>query len=343
MLKREQSIEGNNNLQAGRDINLYGNSYTDVKEIALDIFRSQLPYLTQKASDKAWERVEPVLNEILVQIHQKKPEAINEFAEPEVQYMLGNAMKTAGSTDDDVVCDVLVQLAVDHVLSEGKSYERIVDEQAIEMLQKINRGILKSLQEAAIWTQNYSCRWINANSIIQCLRKCCYFSYEDYLEFIGCIVKKDNLDLRTLFEQNFLNFYCSKVRELYGYFFHGSSSEIKKIVEKHFGSIDSCEVIDKIYNFIYPDRYFPENKKTYYPFFSDDCWEDAIMRELPYHFFHREDIVSFISEAFYSENQIFELISNVASFPPYFNKEVFKYSLTPIGRRLAQSFSALLV
>lgn len=323
--------------------NYYDLDIEKAEKIIEEIFQKRLPYFTEIAEQTARERVKPVAEKIIWKILQQKPEAINEFAEPEVQYMLSSAMKTASSTDDDVVCDVLVQLAVDHVLSEGKSYERIVDEQAIEMLQKINRGILKSLQEAAIWTQNYSCRWINANSIIQCLRKCCYFSYEDYLEFIGCIVKKDNLDLRTLFEQNFLNFYCSKVRELYGYFFHGSSSEIKKIVEKHFGSIDSCEVIDKINNFIYPDRYFPENKKTYYPFFSDDCWEDAIMRELPYHFFHREDIVSFISEAFYSENQIFELISNVASFPPYFNKEVFKYSLTPIGRRLAQSFSALLV
>ena len=96
-LKSEQSVEGDNNLQAGRDINQYGISYADAKEIAMDIYRNELPYLTKLASDKAWERVEPVLNEILAQIHQKKPEAINEFAEPEVQYMLGSAMKTASS------------------------------------------------------------------------------------------------------------------------------------------------------------------------------------------------------------------------------------------------------
>lgn len=138
MLKSDQSIDGNNNNQAGRDINQYGISYADAKEIALDIYRNELPYLTKLAADEAWKRVEPVLNEILAQIHQKKPEAINAFAEPEVQYMLGSTMKTASSTDDSVVHDTLVQLAVDHVLSEGRSYERIIDEQAIETLQKMN-------------------------------------------------------------------------------------------------------------------------------------------------------------------------------------------------------------
>ncbi len=154
MLKSEQSVEGNNNLQAGRDINQYGISYADAKEIALDIYRNQLPYMTKLASDKAWERVEPVLNKIFAQIHQKKPEAINEFTEPEVQYMLGSAMKTASSTDDSVVHETLVQLAVDHVLSEGRSYDRIVGQQAIEELQKMNRNILRSLQELAFWTVN---------------------------------------------------------------------------------------------------------------------------------------------------------------------------------------------
>ena len=32
-LKSEQSVEGDNNLQAGRDINQYGISYADAKEI----------------------------------------------------------------------------------------------------------------------------------------------------------------------------------------------------------------------------------------------------------------------------------------------------------------------
>ena len=62
-----------------------------------------------------------------------------------MQYMLGSAMKTASSTDDSVVHDTLVQLAVEHVLSEERSYDRIVDGQAIEVLQKNNRDVLSEL------------------------------------------------------------------------------------------------------------------------------------------------------------------------------------------------------
>lgn len=188
MLKNEQSVEGDNNLQAGRDINQYGISYADAKEIALDIYRNELPYLTKLASDKACERVEPVLNEILVQIHQKKPEAINEFAEPEVQYMLGSAMKTASSTEDHVVHDTLVQLAVDHVLSKGKSYERIVDEQAIEVLQKMNREILTNLQQISFWNGTFP--FVNSDNILTYPLKPFLFEKKEILLINKCIEEK---------------------------------------------------------------------------------------------------------------------------------------------------------
>ena len=329
MLKSEQSVEGNNNLQAGRDINQYGISYADAKEIALDIYRNELPYLTKLASDKAWERVEPVLNEILAQIHQKKPEAINEFAEPEVQYMLGSAMKTASSTDDSVVHDTLVQLAVEHVLSEERSYDRIVDGQAIEVLQKMNRDVLRSLQELAFW--NMDCRFISEKNIREYLTYGQYpYKYANYLNTIGCAKP---IDAAYYFENESTQheLAATKIQEIYGKYLHVDVSRMEDIATTIFE-----QVVDK--------KVFMEFFKT-----CDDRnsrWVDCLRTILlPYapKFNNLLDKYSLISEfrdkAFSSIEEIILLIKHEAR---RINFNLFDYELTPIGYCLQHHLPALI-
>lgn len=334
MLKSEQSVEGNHNIQAGRDINQYGISYADAKEIALDIYRNELPYLTKLASDKAWERVEPVLNEILAQIHQKKPEAINEFAEPEVQYMLGSAMKTASSTEDSVVHDTLVQLAVDHVLSEGRSYERIVDQQAIEVLQKMNRDILKSLQELAFW--NTKCEFVNQSNILDFLYKYHYpAAYLHYLESIGCV--KYNIQSNLNYPETRIGYtheiLASKIYDLYGIYFHHGVSKMAEEASSFLGA----EFSEKFFNDLLTNfQYAKENWITY--LFNAFLPKVRLCREdIIYHWVTEV----FINKAFLSVENI--KVKLLIPKRVVFNTQILDYSLTPLGDRIRNYLPWLLV
>lgn len=358
MLKSEQSVEGNNNLQAGRDINQYGISYADAKEIALDIYRNQLPYMTKLASDKAWKRVEPVLNEILAQIHQKKPEAINEFAEPEVQYMLGSAMKTASSTDDHVVHDTLVRLAVDHVLSEERSYDRIVDEQAIEALQKMNQKILKSLQELAFWNHLFTA--VDEENIIEYLSKDYGFAYSEHLELSGCIVKTKSTDLERLARFSFATMSIDKkfdlIRKKYGFFFHSNKTDIKKYAKRYINERfqnDICElVISKInqYPKVLQNKNLmcvPEPDILYFDIDSD-YWDLSIVNALESAFsgqLKKERIQKFVSKIFFSRKQIEESIikTNKQIENTIINDFIFCYNITKLGRCIAKHLPNLLI
>ena len=203
MMKSDQTLEGDNSNQAGRDIHVINNDYAPdierAEKILEEIFQKKLPYFTEIAEQTARERVKPVAEEMVRKILQQKPEAINAFAEPAVQYMLGSTMKTASSTDDSVIRDTLIQLAVDHVLSEERSYDRIVDEQPIDVPQKMNRDILKSLQELAFW--NTKCAFVTKDNIINFLTKGIYtFDYGTHLESIGCakLNSKNTVDKKLM-------------------------------------------------------------------------------------------------------------------------------------------------
>ena len=341
-LKSEQSVEGDNNLQAGRDINQYGISYADAKEIAMDIYRNELPYLTKLASDKAWERVEPVLNEILAQIHQKKPEAINEFAEPEVQYMLGSAMKTASSTDDSVVHDTLVQLAVDHVFSKGRSYDRIIAEQPMEILQKMNRDILKSLQELAFW--NVKCSFVADYNIINLLTKGIYsFDYGTYLESIGCaklnskniVERKANLSSSDV-KLRYLQVQSKQMYKIYGIYFHVDISKIealsvelfrKKISKEDFSwiikSIENQKISLQMFTSSMPYTWIAEvaYKLLCLEVIDEKELSNALDISIPKMFYSREDILALITK---KQHQY--------AVNPY----IFDYDLTPVGYKIQE-------
>lgn len=360
MLKSDQSIEGNNNNQAGRDINHYGISYADAKEIAMDIYRNELPYLTTLASDKAWKRVEPMLNEILDQIHQKKPEAINEFAEPEVQYMLGSAMKTASATDDSVVHDTLVQLAVEHVLGEERSYKRIIDQQAINVLQKMNRDILRSLQEVAFW--NTPCAFVTEDNIIEYISKYSFkLFYPEHLESIGCISVAD--DIRTVSPRATTRLKSSigsrnediqirahRIREIYGMYFHIESSKVKEISNYIFHK----EMDENTFNSMIKRTVHDMSRPHYLSDWQDtivfDLWKlmgyttnfnDMVFLMKNEHLFRK-----FISQVFYSEDEIYGIMrSNDPLIPfsrPFIDRDILDYALTPVGYALQKFLPPLL-
>lgn len=337
MLKSDQTLEGNNSNQAGRDMHIINNYYDldieKAEKIIEEIFQKRLPYFTEIAEQTARERVKPVAEKIIWKILQQKPEAINEFAEPEVQYMLSSAMKTASSTDDDVVCDVLVQLAVDHVLSEERSYERIVDEQAIEMLQKMNREILQSLQELAFWT--IKCNFITEKNIkIYIKRGAFRCHHRTYLESIGC-VKLNSSD-------EHLQDPAHRIYQIYGAYLHPPSYHVERISTKLFRRTISKEDFMCIVKAI-------ENEKLSLETFADQdlySWKMDVGHHLIMLGIIEEQNIfkvvnDIIPKIFYPEKEICTWIEKREDiYKP--NGFLLRYGLTPIGFKIQEYLPPLI-
>lgn len=265
-----------------------------------------------------------MLNKIWAQIHQKKPEAINEFAEPEVQYMLGNAMKTAGSTDDSVIHDVLVQLAVDHVLSEKRSHDRIINEQVIDTLQKMNGEMLICLQKIAFWQRLYA--FINPSNVIKLAKTAtqCSSRYIGYLESINCISHKRYDFYGTTPSEELTN--------IFGIYFHVDFNEMDKLSMKILGK----PLANRVKNLI--DFYSINKPKGA----ITRCWKDFLKEELSRDFKGssksiEKKIDRFISLAFDSEETIKEKYEIAEK-----NLLVLNYELTYKGFKLASALPDLL-
>lgn len=352
MLKNEQSVDGDNNNQAGRDIHVTNNYYDlateEAEKICEEIFQKRLPYFTEVAEQTARKRIKPVAEKIILEILQQKPEAINEFAEPEVQYMLGSTMKTASSTDDSVIHDTLVQLAVNHVLSKKRSYDRIIDEQAIDVLQKMNRDILKSLQELAFW--NVKCSFVADYNIVNFLTKGIYaFDYGTYLESIGCakLNSKNIVDKKTDSSSSdvnlrYLQIQSKQIHKIYGMYFHVDISEIetlsaklfkKKISKEDFSwiikSIENQKINLQTFTSLAPYTWTAEvaYKLLGLEVIDQKELSNALDISIPQMFYSREDILTLITKK--------QRRYNV-------NPYIFDYDLTPVGYKIQECLPCLL-
>ena len=100
---------GNNstNLQGKEIVINQGISYSDAKEIALDVFKLNFLQLKKEAADIAQNRAEEITEDFLSHLNERNPEAINEFEQPAMQDALFTAQKEYAKSGDKELGDLL--------------------------------------------------------------------------------------------------------------------------------------------------------------------------------------------------------------------------------------------
>ncbi len=126
--------------------NYYGLSYFDTKELILDVYRSNAYRLAQEAADIAEARVMRVVNKLLEQIYHLKPEAINTFNEPIIQYMLANLTKIAASNPTDEFDSLTIKLAIEYITANDDGIDKLMINEALKILSKTSREVLVHIQ-----------------------------------------------------------------------------------------------------------------------------------------------------------------------------------------------------
>jgi hypothetical protein len=119
-------------------VNQYtGLSYSDAREIALDVFRSNFYQLSGEAETIARHRVEEFTEELLKRLQTKHDSLLNSMKDPDMQYALYTAQKEYARKGDKNLSNILVDILVDRAAINERSLMQIVLNESLETVPKL--------------------------------------------------------------------------------------------------------------------------------------------------------------------------------------------------------------
>lgn len=195
----QNSGDNSQNLQAGRDIIISGLSYTEtkdlVKEEAQKVFIQNSLVLAEEAYKIVLERSKELLDNFLIKLEGKRPEAITSMKDPGMQYSLFNAQKEYSKTGDKDLASLLEDILVERAQNPKRDLMQIVLDECVSVAPKLTPDQFDSLSLIFIlrYTINYSITTIE-NLIVHIIQFILPFqsgirneqSRYQHLEFSSC-------------------------------------------------------------------------------------------------------------------------------------------------------------
>lgn len=144
--RTQQSGDSSKNYQAGRDIVVQqGISYTEAREIAMDVFQAALPQLRAQARAIAEERAEEITDKFLTRLDTEERDTFSSLADPDVQVSLAEMQKGYARTGDEELKESLVELLVRRVGEKTGSLRSIALNEAIASTPKLTEEQRKAI------------------------------------------------------------------------------------------------------------------------------------------------------------------------------------------------------
>lgn len=146
---QSQSQDGTGNaLQAGNDINLtlnHGMSYSDVRDIALDVVKANLQEFKGQAMQIALDRAEAVTEKFLHKLQDEYPKGLQQAQTPDFQDALFTVQKEYAKAGDEELGDLLVDLLVDRTKQAGRNLMQLVLNEALHTAPKLPAAHIATL------------------------------------------------------------------------------------------------------------------------------------------------------------------------------------------------------
>lgn len=172
-----------------------GLNYSEVKDIALDVFNSNFLQLSKEALNTAVQRVEEITNNFIERLKKDKPDSLESVNDPGFQSALYEVQKNYAKTGDKDMADVLVDILVDRVEHKERDLKQIVLDESINVIPKLTSSQLDTL--TIIFLLKYSVNYgvVNIDTLKQYLTNNIKpftdnlskeNSLYQHLEFAGC-------------------------------------------------------------------------------------------------------------------------------------------------------------
>jgi hypothetical protein len=122
-----------------------GLSYSDVRDVALDVFRSNFLQLAGEAKDVARQRAEEITDKFLEKLQKENPIGLNQAQTPDFQYGLFAVQRDFARTADKDLGDLLVDLLVDRTKHPERDMVQIVLNECLLVAPKLTNEQLSAL------------------------------------------------------------------------------------------------------------------------------------------------------------------------------------------------------
>ncbi|MER7566671.1 LPO_1073/Vpar_1526 family protein [Streptomyces sp. NPDC097941] len=136
-MKQIQRAGDNTNNYQAQNITMVGVTYTEAKEIALEVFRANALELSRIGRQTAEERVEEITDKIFERLMERAPEAIQSVTDPGMQRAIFRVQEEYACSGDETLGDVLVDMLVDRAQSHQRDLQQITLNEAIKTAPKL--------------------------------------------------------------------------------------------------------------------------------------------------------------------------------------------------------------
>jgi len=143
---QEQNVaEGSTAIQAGGNVTVTGLTYTEVRNVALDVFKANFYELAGVAKEIARARAEEITEAFLSKLRQENPAGFEKSDDPDFQYALFTVQKEYARNGDKELGDLLVDLLVDRSKQEQRDILQIVLNESLITAPKLTENQLAVL------------------------------------------------------------------------------------------------------------------------------------------------------------------------------------------------------
>ena len=230
MTKQKQtSGENSTSYQAGRDINNYGMTYTEAKEIITTLFKENFLKLSEEAYEVVIERASVFVENFLKELLSRNEEGIAQAKNPSFQSIFYNAQKFYACSGDEEMRDLLINMLVERTKHENRDFEQIVLDEAIITIPKLTDQQIATLSVSFLLVKSRFLGVKNIDAFIETIEK-------HFKPFINKLTKNPNCYLHLAYAscgdlaEGKYNIYRLMINSYKGLFSNGfSTKELEEI------------------------------------------------------------------------------------------------------------------
>ncbi|MCG9629035.1 hypothetical protein L1D34_30030 [Vibrio mediterranei] len=144
-VQKQQAGDSSTNLQGQSIVINQGISYTDARDIALDVYKSNFIQLSHDAAELAKNRAEELTDSFLKKLQDTNESGINQMKQPAMQSALFEAQKQYAKSGDEDLEYMLVDILVQRASTPERNTKQIVLDEALEVVSKLTNEQLNIL------------------------------------------------------------------------------------------------------------------------------------------------------------------------------------------------------
>ncbi|WP_040207181.1 LPO_1073/Vpar_1526 family protein [Neobacillus jeddahensis] len=130
--------DGTTNIQ-GNKVTVVNNglSFPEVRQVAMDVFKSNFYDLGEKVEKLVNERAEEILNKYLGTLQSTAPEALSNTEDPDLRFAIYETQKNHARLGDDEIRDLLVDVLIKRTTNQNESFVKLVLNEALTIIPKL--------------------------------------------------------------------------------------------------------------------------------------------------------------------------------------------------------------